>query len=80
VARQRVYLRNVGDVMTELCRQYRAAVRGAVEWQDAVAASRILRELRQIMESADIEQRLAQLESTIVDIKKTNGHGHQPSL
>jgi hypothetical protein len=62
VARRRIYLKTVGDVLSELARQYRRADRGELPWQDAGAAARILRELRSIMEISDIERRILELE------------------
>jgi hypothetical protein len=42
---------------------YRKAARGAITWQDVGAAARVLREIRQCLESSDVELRLARLEA-----------------
>jgi hypothetical protein len=46
VARRRTKLRTVGHVLAELGRQYRRADEGELDWADAAAAARILREIR----------------------------------
>jgi hypothetical protein len=48
--------------MSELAYLYRRCDAGKMAWQDAAAASRLLREIRHIIEASDIEQRLKKLE------------------
>lgn len=83
MARPKARLRNIGDVLTELARQYRRANRGELDWADAHCASRILRELRLAMESGDLEQRLARIERQLAEAQqqpafpdRPNGHAH----
>lgn len=63
MARRRTKLRTLGHVLAELGRQYRRADAGELDWRDAAAAARILREMRHLLEATDIEQRLARLEA-----------------
>ena len=60
-------LRTVGNIKTELGKVYRRADAGMMDWQDACAASRILRELRQLIEGTDVETRIARLEAVAAE-------------
>jgi hypothetical protein len=62
VARRRTRLKTIGHILTELGRHYRRADAGELNWADAAAASRVLREMRHLLETSDIEQRLQRLE------------------
>jgi hypothetical protein len=55
---RRIHLKSIGHVVTEIGRVYRRADAGVMQWQDASAAARILRELRQALEGGDIEARI----------------------
>ena len=55
-------------------RQYRRADAGDLDWVDANAAARILREMRVAIEGSDFEARLAALEQTLAGRPKLNGH------
>jgi hypothetical protein len=61
-------------VLTELGRVYRAGWSGALTWQDAACAARILRELRTTIEGGELEQRIERLEARL-DVAKPNGNG-----
>jgi hypothetical protein len=62
---RRFRLRTTGGVLTELARCYRAAWSGTLTWQDAAAAARILREIRNTIEGDDIERRVSALEEQL---------------
>ena len=66
-------LNTVGGILTELGRVYRAGWSGALEWQDAACAARILREIRITIEGGELEQRLERLEEHL-SVAKPNGH------
>jgi hypothetical protein len=79
---RRPALVTMGAVLTELARQYRRADRGEMDWQDAAATARILREIRQTIEGSDLEQRIAALEeaaSDDPDWPRSNGAGRYAS-
>ena len=67
MARRRVYLSTVGHILQELGFQYRRADKGEIEWVDAVAAARVLREMRYCIEGDAIEQRLGKLEDLLAE-------------
>jgi hypothetical protein len=62
-----MHLATIGQIVTELGRQYRRADHGAMEWQDARAAAAILREMRQALEGSALEQRLAAIEQALAE-------------
>jgi hypothetical protein len=71
--------------MTELAHQYRQAERGAMEWQDAWYAAKILRELRACIEGNVFEQQIAELRARAdaADAERRrrgNGHPWPPEL
>jgi hypothetical protein len=82
VARRRTRLTTVGHVLQELGRQYRRAVNNELPWQDCAAAARVLREMRQQLESNDIEERLAAVEALLAQRQDNarpmplRGNGH----
>jgi hypothetical protein len=41
---RRIHLKSIGHVVTEIGRVYRRADAGVMQWQDASAAARILRD------------------------------------
>jgi hypothetical protein len=49
--------------MLELAYQYRRAERGAMPWQDAWYAAKILREIRACIEGNVFEQKIAELQA-----------------
>jgi len=63
--RRRIRLANVGGVLGELKVVYRKADRGEIDWQDARAATLVLREIRAALETSDLERRLADLEQAV---------------
>ena len=73
VPARRFRLNSVGNVLSELGRVYRAGWSGALTWQDAASAARILREIRMTIEGGDLEQRLERLEARH-DVAKPNGN------
>lgn len=81
VGTRQTRLRTVGNIKTELGKVYRRADAGLMDWQDACAASRILRELRQLIEGTDLETRIAALEAVVAERDgrpppRRNGHDH----
>jgi hypothetical protein len=60
--------------LSELGRVYREGWAGALTWQDAAAAARILREIRAAIEGGELEQRVARLEAQFAPARP-NGHG-----
>ena len=77
--RKRVHFQTIGHVLTELCRQYRRADRGELPWNDAAAAARILREIRQVIEGSDLTSRIEALEARLPDrhhLPGPNGSSH----
>jgi hypothetical protein len=81
LARKRLYLKTIGHVLGELSRQYRRADQGTLDWADAVAAARILREMRACLEGSNLEERIAAIEATLSGLegqhRRPNG-GAQP--
>ena len=69
---RRFRLRTVGGVLTELSRVYRAGWSGALTWQDAASAARILREIRNAIEGGELERRIEALEAQFA-VAKSNG-------
>jgi hypothetical protein len=55
---RRIHLKSIGHICAEIGRVYRAADAGVMQWADASAASRILRELRQALEGGELEARI----------------------
>jgi hypothetical protein len=71
-----INLASLPDLRRELASLYRAAKRGEMPWQDAARATTVLRELRYIFETSDIEARLADIEARLDALQertKTNG-------
>jgi hypothetical protein len=75
---RKVKLACIAHVRTELARVYRRADAGIIPWQDATCAARLLRELRVIFESSDLEARVLALEARLAEgiPPKSNGHDH----
>ena len=71
---RRFKLRTVGGILSELGRVYREGWTGALTWQDAASAARILREIRVTIEGSELEQRIARLEAQLAPARP-NGHG-----
>ena len=70
VAPQRRFrLRQIGGVLGELGRVYKAAWMGTMLWQDAACAARILKEIRSTIEGSELEQRIARLEAQLAPAK-----------
>ena len=76
---RRFRLRTVGGVLTELSRVYRAGWSGALTWQDAASAARILREIRNAIEGGELERRIEALEARI-GAARPNGRDHHQEL
>ena len=62
MARQRIYLTTVGHVLTELCRQYRRADKGELDWANCARAAAIPKEIRSMIETSLLEDRVVALE------------------
>ncbi len=71
---RRFRIRTIGGLLTELARIYRLGHQGKMVWADVAAASRVLREVRIILETSAIEQRIVQIE----EILKANGSALPP--
>jgi hypothetical protein len=64
-ARRKIRLTTIGGIKGELGRVYRRADAGEMDWQAACCAARLLREIRMILETSDLEERVAQLEARL---------------
>jgi hypothetical protein len=60
-------LQNLGQVLRELGRLYRAARRGDIETSDASKLASVLSIMRQCLEASDVEQRMALLEKALAE-------------
>jgi hypothetical protein len=78
MARQKIHLRTLADVLRELGRIYRVADRGEMGWLEAAIRARVLREMRVCIEAdPSIEERIANLERLFDgDRRRPNGNGH----
>jgi hypothetical protein len=61
----RFRLASIGGVAGELRRLYRMCHDAKMTWQDAYAASRILREIRTCIEGSELEARIAAIEQAL---------------
>ena len=61
-------LRSVGDVLTEMGRVYREARRKQLSTVDASRLMMMLREIRQVMETENLEQRIEKLEEQVEQV------------
>ena len=77
---RRFRLRTVGGVLTELTRVYRAGWVGAMTWQDAACAARILREIRTTIEGGELEERIERLEARLDAAKPNGGYTARPEM
>jgi hypothetical protein len=76
---RRVHLHNVGQILQELGRQYRRADVGQLPWCDALAAARILKEMRATLEGSALEARLEVLEKALDIPRPAGANGHVPA-
>jgi hypothetical protein len=78
MAKRRIYLHTLSDVLRELARVYRGADRGEMGWLEAAIRARVLREMRVCIEADPaIEERIAALEQMLAaDRQRPNGSGH----
>ena len=60
-------LASIGEVRTEAARLYRAARRGEVPAQDASRMANVLALIVRCLEGADLEQRMAAIETRLVE-------------
>jgi hypothetical protein len=77
--RGEIRLGTLPQLRTELARLYRGAKAGQIPWSDAARAVTVLRELRLLLETTDLEQRLAELEDRLSQVEaraKPNGSSY----
>jgi hypothetical protein len=75
-------LDTIGDIKAEIGCIYRTAKSRRMAWHDATRASHILGVLARLIETGEIEERLAALERTLDaadEHERTNGHAPPPS-
>jgi hypothetical protein len=65
--------------MGERRRLYKMGHAGEITWQEAGAASRVLRELRFCIEGGQIEQRIGRLEEALDEHDAARRGGHRPN-
>jgi hypothetical protein len=84
LSRTRVHIKTVGHVLQELSKQYRRADRGEIDWPAAVAAAKVLREIRTTLEGDGFERRITAIERLVDERlpagKAANGHGGSARL
>jgi hypothetical protein len=68
-------LASIGDIRRELVRLYRDAKAGKIEVQLLGRLVHLLNSLIALDRDHGFEERLSQLEGTIGQVKKANGHG-----